>query len=65
MPGPDYLICLECETPTYIFEWVEGRVVEAVCAVCGNEDPAAFLSEDEYEEMAVRDEGSEGSDDDE
>ncbi len=62
MPGPDYLICLECETPTYVFEWVAGRVVEALCQVCGNDDPAAFLSEEEYEEMTVR---GDGEDDDE
>ncbi len=53
MAAPDYLICVECETPTYVFEWGEGKVLEALCPVCGNEDPASFLSEDEFEEMTM------------
>ncbi len=55
MAAPDYLICLECETPTYTFEWREGRVVEALCTTCGNDDPALFASEEELEEMALQD----------
>jgi hypothetical protein len=53
MAAPEYLICMECETPTYVFEWAEGKVVEAMCPVCGNDDPASFLSEDDFEEMTV------------
>ncbi len=53
MAAPEYLICLECETPTYVFEWAEGKVLEALCPVCGNDDPASFISEEEYEEMTV------------
>jgi hypothetical protein len=52
MAQPDYLICLECETPTYVFEWQEGRVLEALCPVCGNDDPASFASEEELEGLA-------------
>ena len=63
MAQPEYVICLECETPVYGFEWQEGRVVEAVCPVCGNEDPVSFATEDEIEEMdvgeAAEDEGFE------
>jgi uncharacterized Zn finger protein (UPF0148 family) len=60
MAQPDYLICLECETPTYVFEWQQGRVLEALCPVCGNDDPAAFASEEELEELAMaEDEGEE------
>ncbi len=51
MAQPEYLICLECETPVYVFEWTEGRVIEAVCPMCGNEDPAGFATEEELEEM--------------
>ncbi len=50
---PDYLICLECESPVYVFEWKDGRVQEAVCPVCGNDDPAAFATEEEIDEMAA------------
>ncbi len=52
MATPDYLICLECETPTYIFEWTEGKVIEALCQTCGNEDEASFATEEEYEALA-------------
>lgn len=52
MPTPDYLICLECETPTYVFEWKEGKTIEALCQICGNDDVAAFATEEEYEALA-------------
>jgi hypothetical protein len=63
MAHPEYLICLECETPVYVFEWQEDHVVEVACPVCGNEDPASFATEEELEEMdtvgSAEDEGSE------
>lgn len=60
MAQPEYVICVECETPVYVFEWANGRVVDAVCPMCANDDPAAFLSEEELEEMvAAEDEGDE------
>lgn len=52
MSEPDYVICLECETPCYMFEWVEGHVREAQCAACGNDDPNQFVTEEELEDMA-------------
>jgi hypothetical protein len=54
MAQPDYVICLECETPVYTFEWQDGHVVEALCVTCGNDDPGAFATEDEFDEMSVR-----------
>jgi translation initiation factor 2 beta subunit (eIF-2beta)/eIF-5 len=51
MAQPEYVICLECETPVYVFEWREGRVLDATCPVCGNEDPVSFATEEEMEEM--------------
>ncbi len=51
MAQPDYLLCLECESPVYVFEWSGGNVVEAVCTVCGNEDPAQFMTEADFEEL--------------
>jgi len=50
---PDYLICLECESPVYTFEWKDGNVKEALCDICGNEDPEQFATEDEYEDLAM------------
>jgi translation initiation factor 2 beta subunit (eIF-2beta)/eIF-5 len=60
MAQPEYLICLECETPTYVFEWEDGRLLEAHCPVCGNDDPASFASEEELEELAASEEEDEG-----
>ncbi|OYV97295.1 MAG: hypothetical protein B7Z68_03790 [Acidobacteria bacterium 21-70-11] len=60
MAAPEYLICMECETPTYVFEWAAGKVVEAMCPVCGNDDPASFLSEDDFEAMTVGKDDEEG-----
>jgi uncharacterized Zn finger protein (UPF0148 family) len=51
MAQPDYLVCLECESPVYVFEWQDGRLGEVVCPVCGNDDPASFATEEELEEM--------------
>lgn len=53
--APEYLICCDCETPCYVFEWAEGEVAEAVCEMCGNEEAATFLSEEEYEAYAFSD----------
>ncbi len=50
---PDYLICLECETPCYVFEWEDDRLKEAICTTCGNEDVSGFATESDYEEMAM------------
>jgi len=50
---PDYVICLECESPIYTFEWKDEKVKEALCDTCGNEDPEQFATEDEYEDLAM------------
>lgn len=52
MASPEYLICLECETPCYVFEWEEGEVTEALCQVCGNDEAAQFATLDEFEALA-------------
>ena len=52
---PDYVNCLECESPVYIFEWKDGVLTEAHCALCGNEDPSQFITESDYEEMSMDD----------
>lgn len=53
MSEPDFVICMECETPVYIFEWRDGRVLEALCTACGNEDPSAFATEEEFDDMSA------------
>ncbi len=50
---PDYIICLECESPVYTFEWEEDKVKEALCNICGNEDPSQFATEEELEELSI------------
>lgn len=50
MATPDYLVCLECETPCYDFEWEDGKISEVICHVCGNEDPEQFLPPEDLEE---------------
>jgi len=50
---PDYVICLECESPCYTFEWKDGKLVEAVCTVCGNEDVESFATESDYEALTT------------
>ena len=50
MDEPEYLICLQCETPTYQFEYAKDKVVAALCNTCGNDDPSDFMTEAELEE---------------
>ncbi len=64
MSSPEYVLCLECETPCYVFEWREGKVVDALCTTCNNDDPAQFATEEDYEalSMGYRPERSSGHD---
>ena len=48
---PEYLICLQCETPTYQFEIVNGKIANITCVVCGNDEVSDFVTEAEYEEQ--------------
>ncbi|MDH3745406.1 MAG: hypothetical protein OES47_09930 [Acidobacteriota bacterium] len=52
MSIPDFLVCVECESPCYIFEWKEGVLTEAICEVCGNDDPDSFVTPDDYDALA-------------
>jgi translation initiation factor 2 beta subunit (eIF-2beta)/eIF-5 len=51
MSEPEFLICLQCETPTYQFEWEDGRVTVVMCNACGADDPTDFVTEAELEEL--------------
>jgi hypothetical protein len=51
MEEPDYLICLQCETPTYQFEFANGKVATVVCTSCGNDEASDFVTEAEFDEM--------------
>ncbi|HEX7706750.1 MAG TPA: hypothetical protein VF701_09875 [Thermoanaerobaculia bacterium] len=50
MAEPDYLICLQCETPTYQFEYVDEKLTAVVCTTCGNDDVSDFMTEAEFDE---------------
>ncbi|HEY3055513.1 MAG TPA: hypothetical protein VGK31_06245 [Thermoanaerobaculia bacterium] len=53
MSEPEYLICLQCETPTYQFEYdSHEKLLTAVCQTCGNDDPSDFMTEAELEEQS-------------
>ena len=52
MATPEYLICLECETPCYDFSWQDDKLEEIICHVCGNDDPDQFVTEDEFEALS-------------
>ena len=51
--GPEYLICLECETPCYTFEWRDGIVREATCMMCAEDDVDSFVTEEEFEALSA------------
>lgn len=51
MAAPEFLICVECETPCYVFEWKGGEVTEILCETCGSDDPEQFLAPDDYDQM--------------
>ena len=52
MEAPEYLICVNCETPCYTFEWAHGELTEALCMVCGTDEPDEFVTEEDFEAMA-------------
>ena len=52
MSEPEFLICLNCETPCYTFEWTEGKLSEILCLTCGNEEPDEFATEEDIEALA-------------
>jgi len=52
MDEPEYLICLQCDTPSYQFEYEGGKLASVVCQTCGNDDPSDFMTEAEYDELS-------------
>jgi translation initiation factor 2 beta subunit (eIF-2beta)/eIF-5 len=51
MSEPDFIICNECDSPVYVFDWQDGRIASATCTSCGNDKPAFFTTEEDYGEM--------------
>jgi len=52
MSEPEYLVCLNCDTPTYVFEWENGKLTSALCQTCGNDNLDEFMSDVEYDEQS-------------
>lgn len=47
----DYLVCRLCDTPCYVFEMDRGRLLDAICMTCGNEDILLFRMTEEEEDV--------------
>ena len=45
----EYYICLECETPCYVFEEKDGKLISAVCQSCGNDNVDSFATPEDVE----------------
>ncbi len=49
---PEFLICLNCETPCYTFEFAKGKLKEAMCMVCANDEVDTFATEEEFDALS-------------
>ncbi|HSN68681.1 MAG TPA: hypothetical protein VLV48_05515 [Thermoanaerobaculia bacterium] len=52
MSEPEYLVCLNCDTPTYVFEWDGAKLTSAICQTCGNDSLDDFMTDTDYDEQA-------------
>lgn len=50
--SPEYVICLDCESPCYEFEWKDGEISEVLCLVCGNDHPDQFVLPEDFDELS-------------
>lgn len=50
MSEPDYVICVNCETPVYEFEYKGDTLIAAMCLTCGNDNPEEFMTEADLED---------------
>ena len=53
MEDVNFVVCLECDTPSYTFEYDERRgILSAFCMICGADEPKQFRlpTDDEIEE---------------
>ena len=46
----DYLVCRLCRSPCYVFETEAGKIIEAQCMICGNDDILLFNIGEEGED---------------
>jgi hypothetical protein len=51
MAAPEYLVCINCESPCYVFEWKDEAPTDVLCEVCGNEDVEEFLTPEDFDTL--------------
>ncbi len=51
MAAPDFVLCINCESPCYVFEWKEDAIQEVMCEVCGADNPDEFATPEEFEAL--------------
>ncbi len=51
MDEPEFIRCVNCETPCYTFEWVNDEITEAFCTACGTEDPEEFMTDEDFDAL--------------
>lgn len=51
MARPEYLICLNCEAPSYVFEWKDDEATEAFCEYCASEEVDQFLTQEDFDSL--------------
>ena len=51
MAAPEYVVCVNCETPCYTFEWKRDELIEVICEACGTEDLEEFLTPEEFDTL--------------
>lgn len=49
MAAPEFLVCLECETPCYTFEWEDGKITDVLCTACGADKAELFALPEDVE----------------
>ena len=48
---PEYLVCIDCETPCYDFTWENGEPKEVMCMACGEDNPDIFATQEDFDAM--------------
>jgi hypothetical protein len=51
MSEPEFLVCTNCETACYTFEWSDGQVTEALCTACGADEIDEFMTQEDFEAL--------------
>lgn len=47
---PEFLTCRQCDSPCYTFDFKNGKILGALCSVCGNDETDEFALPEDYQE---------------